>query len=490
MHSKKEINVFWFKRDLRLLDNEGLQDAINSGLPLLLLYVMEPSLEKNPHYHKRHHNFITQSLLALNKELKQFDTQVYVYKEEVITVLERIAAGMNINTLFSMQETGIDATYMRDKVVKKWCVSQRIIWKEHINNGVTRGISNRNNWRKTWTSYMMRPIRSFEATPACFTPAENIELTQEVLEPKKLDGIQAGGTKTGLAYLDSFLKQRHKKYQQSISKPEAARTHCGRVSPYIAWGNLSIRYVWQRAKQAKAQGASGFQLNAFTSRLRWQAHFIQKFEMETRMEFESVNTGFRQLKKEVNTEYINAWKTGTTGYPLVDASMRCVVKTGYLNFRMRALVVSFFTHHLWQPWQMGVVFLGKQFLDFEPGIHYPQFQMQAGETGINMLRIYNPTKNALEHDKEGAFIRKWVPELAKIPTPFVLEPWSMTALEQEAYGCVLGKDYPNTIVATKETYKHASNILWHMKRNPNVRRESKRILAMHTLPDRENIMDR
>ena len=490
MHSKKEINVFWFKRDLRLLDNEGLQDAINSGLPLLLLYVMEPSLEKNPHYHKRHHNFITQSLLALNKELKQFDTQVYVYKEEVITVLERIAASMNINTLFSMQETGIDATYMRDKVVKKWCVSQRIIWKEHINNGVTRGISNRNNWRKTLTSYMMQPIRSFEATPACFTPAENIELTQEVLEPKKLDGIQAGGTKTGLAYLDSFLKQRHKKYQQSISKPEAARTHCGRVSPYIAWGNLSVRYVWQRAKQAKAQGASGFQLNAFTSRLRWQAHFIQKFEMETRMEFESVNTGFRQLKKEVNTEYINAWKTGTTGYPLVDASMRCVVKTGYLNFRMRALVVSFFTHHLWQPWQMGVVFLGKQFLDFEPGIHYPQFQMQAGETGINMLRIYNPTKNALEHDKEGAFIRKWVPELAKLPTPFVLEPWSMTALEQEAYGCVLGKDYPNTIVTTKETYKHASNILWHMKRNHNVRRESKRILAMHTLPDRENIMDR
>jgi deoxyribodipyrimidine photo-lyase len=413
-----------------------------------------------------------------------------VYKEEVITVLERIAASMNINNLFSMQETGINATYVRDKAVKNWCLSQRIVWKEHINNGVSRGISNRSNWRKTWTSYMMQPIRSFEATPACFTTADNIELTQEALESKKLDGIQAGGTKTGLAYLDSFLNQRHKKYQQSISKPKAARTHCGRVSPYIAWGNLSVRYVWQRAKQAKAQGASAFQLNAFTSRLRWQAHFIQKFEMETRMEFESVNTGFRQLKKEVNTEYINAWKTGKTGYPLVDASMRCVVETGYLNFRMRALVVSFFTHHLWQPWQMGVVFLGKQFLDFEPGIHYPQFQMQAGETGINMLRIYNPTKNALEHDKEGAFICKWVPELAKLPIPFVLEPWSMTALEQEAYGCVLGKDYPNTIVATKETYKHASSVLWHMKRNPNVRRESKRILAMHTLPDRENIMDR
>ena len=337
---------------------------------------------------------------------------------------------------------------------------------------------------------MMQPIKSFEASAASFTTAENMGLAEEVLKPKKLEGIQAGGTKTGLAYLESFLSHRHKKYQQSISKPKAARTHCGRVSPYIAWGNLSVRYVWQRAKQAKAQGASGFQLNAFTSRLRWQAHFIQKFEMETRMEFESVNTGFRQLKKEVNTDYINAWKTGTTGFPLVDASMRCVVETGYLNFRMRAMVVSFFTHHLWQPWQMGAVFLGKQFLDFEPGIHYPQFQMQAGETGINMVRIYNPTKNALEHDPEGTFIRKWVPELAELPTPFVLEPWSMTTIEQQAYSCVLGKDYPKAIVTIKETYKHASTVLWHMKRNPTVRRESKRILAMHTLPDRENIMDR
>ncbi len=252
---------------------------------------------------------------------------------------------------------------------------------------------------------------------------------------------------------------------------------------------MSIRYVWQRAKQAKSHGASAFQLNAFTSRLRWQAHFIQKFEMETQMEFASVNTGYHQLAKPVNRAHIAAWKKGKTGYPLVDACMRCVVKTGYLNFRMRALVVSFFTHHLWQPWQEGVVFLGRQFLDFEPGIHYPQFQMQAGETGINMLRIYNPTKNALEHDPDAIFIRKWVPELATLPISFAIEPWTMTEIEQHGYSCVLGKDYPKPIVDIKKTYKYASSILWSLKGNKQVRIESKRILAKHTLPNRENIMD-
>jgi deoxyribodipyrimidine photo-lyase len=489
MHSKPSINVFWFKRDLRLLDNEGLQHAIESKTPLLLLYIFEPSLKNNPHYHERHWNFIAQSIRDLNKELKPYDTKIYCLNEEVTDVLKRLHERYKINTLFSMQETGLNCTYHRDKEVKKWCALQSIHWVEHVNNGVFRGLTNRVHWRDYWTNYMMQPIKPFSATATNFVREEITYLKQFSLQSKQLDGIQEGGTKKGIAYLESFLKKRHKKYQQSISKPEVARLHCGRISPYLAWGNLSVRYVWQRAKQAKTLGASAFQINAFTSRLRWQAHFIQKFEMETKMEFNSVNAGYHHLKKPLKPIFVDAWKHGKTGYPLVDACMRCVAKTGYLNFRMRAMVVSFFTHHLWQPWQAGVVFLGRQFLDFEPGIHYPQFQMQAGETGINMLRIYNPTKNALEHDADGNFIRKWVPELAQLPTAFVIEPWTMTEIEQHGYDVILGKHYPKPIVDIKKTYKYASTILWQMRRNAIVKKESKRILAKHTLADRENIMD-
>lgn len=489
MPTKKTINVFWFKRDLRLLDNPALQQAVAQHEPLLLLYVFEPSLISDNHYHDRHLNFIEQSLVALNNELSAYETKVLVCKDEVLNVFCRLQKNWKVKCLYSTEETGIERTFIRDKEVKKWCVAHGISWSEHQNNGVIRGLKNRSDWRARWADHMLTPIKPFTAKKDNFYTVEEFPLSEYKLQPVRLENIQAGGTKTGLAYLDSFLKKRHKKYQQSISKPEAARLHCGRVSPYLAWGNLSVRYVWQRAKQAKALGASGFQLNAFTSRLRWQAHFIQKFEMEAQMEFTSVNKGYVALKKPINKSFITAWEKGNTGYPLVDACMRCVVATGYLNFRMRAMVVSFFTHHLWQPWQAGVTFLASQFLDFEPGIHYPQFQMQAGETGVNMVRIYNPVKNAQEHDPDGNFVRKWVPELHQLPTKSILEPWTMTEIEQQAYNCILGKDYPKPIVNLSKTYKHAATILWQMKRKPKVRQDSKRILARHTLPDRNKIMD-
>ncbi len=220
------------------------------------------------------------------------------------------------------------------------------------------------------------------------------------------------------------------------------------------------------------------------SRLRWQGHFIQKFEMEHTMEEASINKGFHKLKKSISKNYQEAWKSGKTGFPIIDACMRCLNETGYLNFRMRALVVSFFTHNLWQPWQEATTHLSQMFLDFEPGIHFPQLQMQAGETGINMLRIYNPVKNSYEHDPDANFIKKWVPELRRLNTPFAHEPYLMTDMEQELYDFKLGVDYPNPIVNLNITRKKASDTLWELRNNITVKKEAKRILDKHTLPKR------
>ena len=482
---KEPINIFWFKRDLRLLDNEPLNNAVSQKEKLLLIYCFEPSLKKNKHYTSRHWNFIKESINDLNIYLKNIDTHIHTYNKEFTDVLKEIQDEFLVKKIFSHKETGLNITFERDILLKEYCQENSIQWEEEINNGVFRGLKNRKNWIKKWRDHMISPVVLFKGEKNDFI---NIKKNQN-LKVKNSKILQKGGSSSGIKYLDSFLDTRHTKYQNNISKPEASRTSCSRLSPYMAWGNISTRYAWQRAKEQIQNGKSKFQLNGFTSRLRWQAHFIQKFEMECQMEFRSVNKGYQNLVKPINKKFISAWQKGKTGYPLVDASMRCVVETGYLNFRMRALLVSFLTHHLWQPWQSGVIHLARNFLDFEPGIHYSQFQMQAGETGINMIRIYNPTKNAKEHDKDGIFIKKWIPELKKIPTPLLFEPWKMSLIDQETYDYKIGKDYPNPIVDISETYKYAASKLWSIKSNPKVKEESSRILQKHTNTNRKAFDD-
>jgi len=482
---KEPINIFWFKRDLRLLDNEPLNNAVSQKEKLLLIYCFEPSLKKNRHYSTKHWNFIKESINDLNIFLKNIDTHIHTYNKEITDVLKEIQEKFIVKKIFSHNETGLNVTFERDILLKEFCQNNSIQWEQEINNGVFRGLKNRKNWIKKWRDHMKSPIILFKGEKNDFI---NIKKKQN-FKVKDSKILQKGGVSSGIKYLDNFLDSRHTKYQNNISKPEASRTSCSRLSPYMSWGNISTRYAWQRAKEQIQNGKSKFQLNGFTSRLRWQAHFIQKFEMECQMEFRSVNKGYQNLVKPINKKFISAWEKGKTGYPLVDASMRCVVETGYLNFRMRALLVSFLTHHLWQPWQSGVIHLARNFLDFEPGIHYSQFQMQAGETGINMIRIYNPTKNAKEHDKEGMFIKKWIPELKKIPTPQLFEPWKMNTIDQETYDCKIGKDYPNPIVDISQTYKHAASKLWSIKSDPKVKEESSRILQKHTNANRKAFDD-
>lgn len=485
---KQSVHVVWLKRDLRLSDHEPIKRASQLGR-VLLMYVLEPSLLADAHYSDRHWRFVMESLEDMRRRLRSVDTDVLLIRGEMVAAMESVQSRFKVLSLHSHEETGLAITYARDKRVKNWCSSSEIPWYEYQNNGMIRGLKNRKSWKKDWYAYMSAPIPDLDIESMTWVAAKEIQassLMDDWPSFNSAPGFQRGGETEGRALLNSFLTERVGRYIESISSPSASRDGCSRLSPYLAWGCLSIREVYQRQKSSRLSSPSRGGLQGFASRLRWQAHFIQKFEMEDRMERENINRGFDHLKKPIKAEWVKAWEAGMTGFPLVDACMRCLNATGYINFRMRAMLVSFLTHHLWQPWQVGTAHLARQFLDFEPGIHYPQFQMQAGMTGINTLRIYNPIKQAEDHDPDAVFIKEWVPELQELPAQYAREPWRMTEMEAMMYDFHPGEDYPLPIVDIKLSGKHAREAIWKMREQEVTKQESKRILAKHTIPGRRN----
>lgn len=475
----------WFKRDLRLSDHTPLNRAAESNLPLLLLYTFEPSLIDDPHYDDRHWRFVWESLQEMQHTLGEMGHQILIVHEEAEAVFTKLNQLFEIKTLFSHEETGIDLTYKRDIRIAELLTEWGIVWDESPTNAVQRGLMHRNGWRKKWASIMNHPTQDPDLTQITSVPLED-ELVKafDIGIPDRFKGsnsrFQRGGESIAWELLESFVKERCAEYNSSISSPGPARSGCSRLSSYITWGNLSIRQIVQYMDQHYDEAPSKRGLRSFRSRLGWHCHFVQKFESEPRIEFENMNRGFDDIRTEWNEETFEAWRDGQTGFPMVDACMRSVIATGYLNFRMRAMLVSFLTHHLWLHWPKGSLHLAKQFLDFEPGIHYSQFQMQAGTMGVNTIRIYNPVKQGYDQDPDGSFIREWVGELKEVPLELIHEPWKMSKMEQEIYHCRIGIDYPKPIITDlKASYRHASSILWSKKGSKEVKEENRWILKKH-----------
>lgn len=313
------------------------------------------------------------------------------------------------------------------------------------------------------------------------------------------DDAQPGGESQAKSVLESFLQGRGVNDRRSMSSPVTAWESCSRLSAHIAWGNLSVRQVHQ-ATRARIEALHALRckrpqlvkrwipsLRAFEQRLRWHCHFIQKLEDEPDLEFQNLSRAYDGLREdEFDASRFQAWCTGQTGYPMVEACMRALHRAGWIYFRMRAMLISFASYHLWLHWRPTAVYLAQHFLDFEPGIHFSQIQMQSGVTGIKAVRIYSPIKQVHDHDPEGVFSRRYCSELARVPSEYLAEPHEMPTGVQRQAGCVIGKHYPSPVVEHAKAYQYARTQIYSVKGTAGARAEAKRVYQKHGSRRRPN----
>lgn len=486
------VELVWFKRDLRTIDHRPLFEAAKRG-PVLPLYVVEPGYWSLPDTSRRQWLAIRDALVELSARLSELGAPLIVRVGHVPDVLQALHQSHRIDVIHAHEETGNDFTFQRDRAVHAFCRKAEIAFHEYRQFGVFRRLKDRNQWTRLHRAHMAEPAlpepRALFGLPD--VSSDPLPSAHELrLAPDGCDAPQPGTRAEAMQLLASFFAGRGADYRRAMSSPLAGELACSRLSVPLSTGAISIRETLNRCFEERRVLAHSpaihraiplTAIDSLVARLYWHCHFIQKLESEPSLEWKSQHAlhEAHRITTPEDDPKLRAWATGQTGLPFLDACIRSLIATGWLNFRMRAMVQSVASYHLALDWRMSGLHLARLFTDYEPGIHWSQVQMQSGQAGINVPRIYNPVKQGFDQDPDGVFTRRWVPELARVPLALLQEPWRMDTETQKHSGCALGVDYPFPVVDHEVAAREARQRLTALRKASGYGAEAKRVFVKH-----------
>ena len=457
--------VLWFRQDLRLHDNPALNAAIATGKPVVPAYIWAP--EEEGHWQPG-----AASRWWLHHALKSLDESLTKLGAPLI-----IRLGSSLETLMELvKETDADTVIWNDRYEplalqrdsKLREQLQRVGVKVATFNSTLlfepdQIVSKSGGPYKVFTAFWNRCSEESVACPLP-TPREleglpkqpnSIDLTELKLLPtiKWDSGIKlhwAPGEAQSLQRLEDFLDESIHNYNDGRNLP--AEDDTSRFSPYLHFGELSVRQAWHAIKDRlqKKRGTPGFDPSSarvFMRELGWREfayHILINFPHTTDM---SMHAAFDRLPLPVDHDILHAWQKGQTGYPIVDAGMRELWHTGWMHNRMRMIAASFLTKHLLQPWQAGAEWFWDTLVDADLANNSMGWQWVAG-SGVDaapFFRIFNPVLQGEKFDPRGEYVRRWVPELNGLPDRVIHTPWKATSEQRQQAGLAAG-DYPFPIV--------------------------------------------
>jgi deoxyribodipyrimidine photo-lyase len=471
--------VVWHRADLRTVDNAALA-AASEGDRIAPVFVVDPA-------------YYGDAGLACDARLRFLHECLADLREQYRAVGSDLAllSGDPRERIPELVADGHEVYYNRDVTARRARERDRTIrdrdgvtvfaddgirWPEERERDGTVAADTRDGWDESCEAYFEREQHPRPDTLGP-NPIESEVTIEEVerrhgVEPAKTD-VPAGGTVAGNEALSAFL-DRIGEYPSVVSPPAAAEARSSRLSPYLKFGALSHRQVYQRVQEAPSSRGRSM----YTSRLYWNRHYHQKLADWPGWTEEAVNPVFRGLfRDEHDPELDAAWREGRTGFPMVDAAMRALTETGYINFRMRALVATFYCYVLKQWWKPGADFMYEHLVDADAAINYTQWQSQCNLTGVHPVRVYDPAKQVREYDPEGEFIREYVPELAQLPDEHLPRPEKTPVGVQADCGVDIGTDYPYPVVdydheatAARDRYSALADRAREALSDPEVRR--------------------